>query len=182
MVSSKTNTWVCTVCAYVHHGPEPPDVCPICGASADLFEPQEEPEAQAPAAAVTEWRCLNCEYIHEGDQPPEECPICAAAADRFEPYKSAVPVRAVTGAAAKQKIVVVGAGIAGVSAAEALGKTAPETEITLISKEAHFPYYRLNLTRYLAGEIGEDQLPLHPRRWYDEQGINFLKNTELSTI
>ena len=71
MQLSKTNTWVCTVCGYVHHGPEPPDICPICGATSDLFEPQEEPEAQAPAPAVTEWRCLNCEYIHEGDQPPE---------------------------------------------------------------------------------------------------------------
>ena len=31
-------TWRCIVCGYVHKGPEPPDVCPICCASASEFE------------------------------------------------------------------------------------------------------------------------------------------------
>ena len=33
------NKWKCRVCGYEHEGPEPPDFCPICGASRDSFRP-----------------------------------------------------------------------------------------------------------------------------------------------
>ncbi len=36
-----STSWVCTVCGYVHDGPQPPEGCPICGATADLFEPED---------------------------------------------------------------------------------------------------------------------------------------------
>ncbi len=29
--------WECTVCGYIHEGPEPPDVCPVCGAGREYF-------------------------------------------------------------------------------------------------------------------------------------------------
>ena len=29
--------WICTVCGYVHHGEEPPDFCPMCGAPKEMF-------------------------------------------------------------------------------------------------------------------------------------------------
>lgn len=181
MDNNQNKSWVCTVCGYVHHGTEPPDVCPVCGATADYFEPSapvdSEPQA---AAAVERRRCLNCEYIADGTEPPDICPVCAAAADRFEPYTEAPAI--VESGQEKQKVVIVGAGIAGVSAAESLRKTSPEAEITLLSKETHLPYYRLNLTRYLAGEVGEEQLPLHPPEWYDRQGIKIELGTELNAI
>ncbi|MFC1930354.1 rubredoxin-like domain-containing protein [Chloroflexota bacterium] len=30
--------WRCIVCGYVHVGEEPPEICPICGATKDQFE------------------------------------------------------------------------------------------------------------------------------------------------
>lgn len=36
------NKWICRVCNYVHEGPEPPDVCPVCGAPKDAFDPVED--------------------------------------------------------------------------------------------------------------------------------------------
>jgi rubrerythrin len=30
--------WRCVICDYIHEGPEPPDVCPECGAGSDSFE------------------------------------------------------------------------------------------------------------------------------------------------
>lgn len=179
MNTNKTSSWVCTVCGYVHHGAEPPDICPVCGATADYFEPSAEAEPQV-AAAVDRWRCLNCEYIAEGDKPPDICPVCGAAADRFEPYTGAPAF--VESGRKKQKVVIVGAGIAGVSAAESLRNVSPEAELTLLSKEAHIPYYRLNLTRYLAGEVNEEQLPLHPPEWYVQQRINLELGAELNAI
>ena len=35
--------WRCTVCGYIHKGPEPPDKCPICGADKSEFEEVIEP-------------------------------------------------------------------------------------------------------------------------------------------
>ncbi len=37
-----TQKWKCTVCGYVHEGPAPPDLCPLCGAEASQFIPEEE--------------------------------------------------------------------------------------------------------------------------------------------
>ena len=34
--------WVCTVCGYVHEGEEAPEICPLCGVGAEMFEETEE--------------------------------------------------------------------------------------------------------------------------------------------
>ena len=34
--------WVCTVCGYVHEGPEPPEHCPVCRQPAEKFKKLEE--------------------------------------------------------------------------------------------------------------------------------------------
>ena len=36
--------WVCTVCGYVHEGPEAPAECPICHVGADKFKEFRETE------------------------------------------------------------------------------------------------------------------------------------------
>lgn len=180
MSDSQSKAWMCSVCGYVHYGPEPPDFCPVCGASKEMFEPYTEAPAAPMPTGPTQWRCLNCGYIHEGPEPPAYCPVCGATADRFEPYAPEAEIGQHEGEI--QKVVIVGAGIAGVSAAESLRKTAPQAEILLLSKEADLPYYRLNLTRYLAGDVTADQLPLHPESWYADQKIDLLLNSELRTI
>jgi nitrite reductase (NADH) large subunit len=78
--------------------------------------------------------------------------------------------------------VIVGGGIAGVAAAEAARSASPDSEITLISLEPDLPYYRLNLTRYLAGEISRDALPLHPEAWYKEQRIGLVLGVQVDHL
>lgn len=34
----KQKKWRCTVCGYIHEGPTPPDVCPVCGVGPEAFE------------------------------------------------------------------------------------------------------------------------------------------------
>lgn len=177
MSTSAVRVWTCSVCGYVHRGVQAPDACPVCGATPDLFEAGKDAAPAAPAATVTQWRCLNCEHIHTGPQPPDSCPVCGAAADRFEPH---VPeAGAGVGADTKLRVVIVGAGIAGVSAAEACRRAAPGAAIVLLSKELELPYYRLNLTRYLAGEIPAAQLELKPADWYAANRIEFQRGAEL---
>jgi len=173
------NRWCCTVCGYVHLGSIPPACCPVCGATPDLFE-QADPLPSSAGSAPRNWRCITCDYLHAGDSPPGCCPICAAGADRFEPV--AEPARISADRAVSGDIVVVGGGIAGLSAAEAARNAAPEASVTLICLENDLPYYRLNLTRYLAGEIPVGDLPVHPESWYAAQRITILTGAEVTGI
>ena len=179
MAESTDGAWRCTVCGYVHRGPQPPEWCPVCGAAAAEFEPHVPEAPSVPKAETERWRCLNCSYVHTGSTPPAECPVCGAPKDRFEPL---VAEAGPAGAGKAVKAVVVGAGIAGISAVESLRRFSPDAEITLISKEADLPYYRLNLTRYLAGEVAEDELAIHPASWYVENRVELLLGKEVDSL
>jgi len=37
--------WKCTVCGYIHTGPEPPEKCPVCGADKSMFVEVTDSEA-----------------------------------------------------------------------------------------------------------------------------------------
>jgi nitrite reductase (NADH) large subunit len=54
--------------------------------------------------------------------------------------------------------------------------------VVLISQDPQLPYYRLNLTRYLAGEVTESELPLHPAGWYDEQNVQLKRGVSVRSI
>ena len=79
-------------------------------------------------------------------------------------------------------MIIVGAGIAGVSAAEEVRKTSPSAEITLISSEMELPYYRISLTHYLAGDIKPEQFAIHPESWYADKQIDLRLGVEVLTI
>ncbi len=118
------------------------------------------------------WLCIVCGYVHEGDEPPEACPVCGAGPSDFQPVEApAETPGAEASSAFSGRIVIVGGGVAGVFAAEAARRQAPQAEIVLFSAEPHLPYYRLNLSRYLAGEVTKEDLPIHPEAWYAEQRI-----------
>lgn len=165
--------WKCEVCNYIHTGETPPDVCPVCGVGQEMFTRLEAVIGEAKPAEVTAWRCTLCDYVHEGSAPPEVCPVCGAEASLFEPVKE--ESTAAEGAVDVEKIVVLGAGIAGMTAAEHARRTAPGVAITLVSGEAGLPYLRLNLTRFLAGEVSEDSLVMQPEAWFSEHRIDLIQ-------
>ena len=71
--------WVCTVCGYVHEGPEAPAECPICHVGADKFKAVEEEKKES-----AKWVCTVCGYVHEGPEAPAECPVCHVPAEKFK--------------------------------------------------------------------------------------------------
>jgi len=180
MSDPNEKAWRCTVCGYVHRGAAPPDECPICDAPKEAFEAHTTEVRPAAQKQVQRWRCLNCSYVHSGPNPPPVCPVCGAAADCFEPAAEA-GIEA-PGARKVGKIAIVGAGVAGLAAAEAIKDTSPETAVTLLSKEKEYPYYRLNLTRYLAGEMEASHLPLKPEAWYAQRGVDLQLGAEVDRI
>ena len=126
------------------------------------------------------WRCSICGFIHYGDSAPGDCPICNAKSEDFKEIEVAVrPERRDPG---EERVVIIGAGIAGVSAAAAVREHAPKARIFLISKEVDIPYMRLNLTRLLAGEFAEKNLPLHSAGWYEEHRIELLRGVGVDQV
>ncbi len=155
-------------------------MCPVCGSPEEAFEPYTAELKPAAKSEIKSWRCLNCSYVHSGNQPPELCPVCGAPKDCFEPMSEVVEK-----ASQIEKVgtvVVVGGGISGLAAVEGIRAVSPDTEVTLVSKETHLPYYRLNLTRYLAGEISETELEIQPHSWFENNQVQLLLGTEVSKL
>lgn len=176
---SDSKAWRCNVCGYIHHGPKP-DMCPICGSPKEAFESHTTEAKPAAAPRILTWRCMNCNYVYSGSEPPGVCPVCGASQDCFEPQTDTAEKAAQVEKAGK--VVVAGAGIAGLAAVEAIRAASPDTDVTLISKESRPPYYRLNLTRYLAGEISEAELSIKPQGWFRENRIQLLLDAEVSKL
>lgn len=70
------------------------------------------------------------------------------------------------------RLVVVGAGVAGVSAAGAARTAGWEGEITLLGDEPGLPYRRPPVSKEVVrGEKTADEIRIKPEAWYEKQGI-----------
>ncbi len=77
-----------------------------------------------------------------------------------------------TAPAARQSLVVIGNGMAGMRTVEELLKLSPELyDITVFGAEPHGNYNRILLSPVLAGEKKMDDIMLHTRQWYVDNGI-----------
>jgi nitrite reductase (NADH) large subunit len=121
------------------------------------------------------WKCDVCGYVHEGDVPPEVCPVCGATADMFSPMMLAGDGDTAVSVAGIQRLVVVGGGIAGLTAAEHARKVSSDLAISLVVRpEEGLPYYRLNLSRLVSGEIEATSLPMKDAAWFAAQRIDVV--------
>ena len=65
-----TKKWQCTICNYIHEGPEPPETCPVCGADKSKFvelteDAPAEPEEKTPSSEAVDAQT-------KGAPPPPE--------------------------------------------------------------------------------------------------------------
>ena len=79
-------------------------------------------------------------------------------------------------------IVIIGSGIAGLSAAQAARETAPDCRVTILSEDSHPPYYRQRLCEVLEDPARAAQLYLHPLSWYQERGLDLRLNQRVSRL
>lgn len=69
--------------------------------------------------------------------------------------------------------VIVGGGLAGAKAAEALRGQGYDGELVLIAEERHRPYERPPLSKgYLAGKSSREEVYVHPENWYREHDVD----------
>ncbi|HEU0000696.1 MAG TPA: FAD-dependent oxidoreductase [Ktedonobacteraceae bacterium] len=74
----------------------------------------------------------------------------------------------------KPSYVIIGNGIAGVTAAEILRAEDSSADITVVADDPFPVYYRPALKDYLAGRVREDKLWARPNSFYQTQHIRFL--------
>ena len=76
------------------------------------------------------------------------------------------------------RFVVVGAGLAAAKAVEGLRQQGYGGELVVYGAEPHLPYERPPLSKdQLLGTAEPDQATVHPKEWYDEQGVELRLNT-----
>ncbi len=82
-----------------------------------------------------------------------------------------------------ETVVIVGAGLAGAKAAEALRKDGYDGRIRLFGSERHRPYIRPPLSKeYLRGDAELDKVFVHPEAWYAEQRVDLEPSTTVAAI
>ncbi|HEY3261312.1 MAG TPA: FAD-dependent oxidoreductase [Pseudonocardiaceae bacterium] len=79
--------------------------------------------------------------------------------------------------------VIVGGGLAGAKAAEALRDHGYQGDLVLIGEERHRPYERPPLSKdYLAGKADRDSVFVHPADWYPEHGVDLRLGAAATAI
>jgi nitrite reductase (NADH) large subunit len=79
----------------------------------------------------------------------------------------------------KQKLVVIGNGMAGMRTVEELLAAAPEQyQITVFGAEPHGNYNRILLSSVLAGEKSMGDILINDRQWYADNGIRLLAGAD----
>ncbi len=79
-------------------------------------------------------------------------------------------------------VVVLGNGIAGVTAADFVRRGHPECEIHVVGQEPHVLYNRMGISRLVYGRSAMQGLFLLPEQWYDEHQITAWLNTVATRI
>ncbi len=128
------------------------------------------------------WYCTVCGYMHYGPEPPSECPICGVGPELFEPREVEAPAAGTSDVADDVSIAIIGAGIAGISAAEGARRQAPRARIRLFESEPDLPYQRINLSRYLSGEVSRENLLIQRATWFEEHRIDFRRGAAVVRI
>ena len=81
-----------------------------------------------------------------------------------------------------ERVVVLGNGIAGVTAADHVRRRHPLAQIDLVAEEPHHLYNRMGIGRLIYGRSAMQGLYLNPDAWYDERSITPWLNTRARKI
>ncbi len=136
-------------------------------------------ETEPSSSGKRRWKCLVCGEIIEGPKPPESCPVCGVGPEQFVE----VPYTEVTySSSANDCIVVVGGGIAGLSACEEIRKRNTVCSVELISDEETFCYNRPMLTKGILSEFDALNFFTKQLDWYQENHIKLTLGTRVTSI
>ncbi len=82
----------------------------------------------------------------------------------------------------EQQIVIIGAGIAGVSATRTLVEAGAGSRVTLINGESSLPYKRTKLSKHIADGMNAESFMLESADWYAQNGVTLRGGVTVSKI
>lgn len=134
------------------------------------------------------WKCTVCGEIIEGAEPPESCPVCGVGPEFFVKVEEEATSDNLISEKPnkKEKIVIIGASGAGMSAAVEIRKRDKASDVTIISKEDVKGYYRPQLSKMLSNEsITVESMTIRDNEWFIDNKVKLLLNkvvTKVDTI
>ena len=73
------------------------------------------------------------------------------------------------------RYIIVGNGIAGVTAAQTIVRASPDAQVHIFGEEPYLYYRRPLLWELIAGQIDEDALYFRPSEWYVKRSIHLTQ-------
>lgn len=126
------------------------------------------------------WRCSVCGEIVEGLEPPEKCPACGVSSEYFLRVEDEEVSQTIN---KEEKIVIIGAGGAGMSAAAEIRKRDKTSDLTIVSKEDVKGYYRPQLSKMLSNQsITIESMEIKKDKWFAENNVKLLLNKLVAKI
>ncbi|MEF9935546.1 NAD(P)/FAD-dependent oxidoreductase [Clostridium sp.] len=80
------------------------------------------------------------------------------------------------------KIVIVGSGVAALTAAESIKIKNPKMPVIVIGQEEYLPYNRMRLSKALSDGLSVDSILLKGQDFYTDNGIGFIKGCKVTAI
>lgn len=121
-------------------------------------------------------KCLVCGAVFASGA--EVCPVCGVGPEHFVPVEE----KPVEQRGTSRRFLILGGGIAALSAAQAIREQDESCSIVMLSQEQVLPYARPMLTKGLSGSLEESKLLLHPESWYEQQRIFLLTGQEVARL
>ena len=80
------------------------------------------------------------------------------------------------------RIIIIGNGIAGITAVKAIREVDKESEVFIFGEEKFYPYNRIKLSKNLFDELSEDNTLLLKKSWYEENKVNIYVSKKVAKI
>lgn len=80
------------------------------------------------------------------------------------------------------KIIVIGNGIAAITAVKTIRETDLDSEIYLFGEEKFYPYNRIRLSKGIFSNLLEDNVLLQKKEWYEQNKINIFTDTRVVNV
>lgn len=121
-------------------------------------------------------KCIVCGAVFEDDVTV--CPVCGVGTECFVPFEEQKTEFAKN---TTEIFMILGGGIAAVSAAEAIRERNAECGICILTDEEYLPYNRPMLTKSMK-TVTPESLAVHDKSWYDERNICVLTGKKVEKI
>lgn len=82
----------------------------------------------------------------------------------------------------KERVVIVGGGVAAVTAAKTIRELDKDKEITIYSEEKFYPYNRMRISKEMLSGLDEEKILLEKKSWYNENNIQLNLNVKVTKI